>query len=87
MSKNGNKARIHKPYPDVIIGNTFETNSVSYNISMVQDEMVTAIATYPASQRGTHIVFSREEASARIPDAHNIHFATYSMNKDPLVLP
>jgi hypothetical protein len=65
------KARIHNPYPDVIIENAFEIKSVAYAISMVQDETVTAIATYPASQRGTHIVLSREESSARIHERIN----------------
>jgi hypothetical protein len=71
MSKNGHTTRIHNPYPDVIIENAFEIKSVAYAISMVQDETVTAIATYPASQRGTHIVLSREESSARIHERIN----------------
>jgi hypothetical protein len=69
MGKNGNKARIHNTYHDVIIDNAIEINSVAYKISMVQHETVTAIATHPASQCGTHTGLSQDEASARIHES------------------
>jgi hypothetical protein len=65
------KARIHNPYPDVIIDNAFEINSVAHKMSMVQDETVTVIAIYPASQRVTHIIVSQEKKSARIHESIN----------------